>query len=291
MSRVRGIYVKKSSLTKSSASASSKRSVSHHVSVSRAAVFAMLMFFHVVSSIQSDDWALRVYVPYWAIQRWLHQNSITKRAWSLVIGYQASQPVHSRLQGLDHSYLGSHHHSHHIGCTLRFLLQKRNFITASSHSIHLAPKTSDHLFLFSVFSLHLVQAAIGSIDRLLQAQSLVSSTKPGSKEEAKEHHRQNGEKPNSALSMFMVRSCMHCWCRRQPGQRRDDILYHLGILWGCYVGLDRLIGLGMNVVIHRFIGLFIHVFIFHRIELGRVLGDLQLIVSVIHAFMMRLCCR
>ena len=59
---------KKISLSELSSASSelmaSKGSISHHVSVSRAAIFVVFMFFHVISSMQSDDWALRVYMPY-----------------------------------------------------------------------------------------------------------------------------------------------------------------------------------------------------------------------------------
>ena len=76
-------------LSESSASASSERSVSHHVSNSRAAVLAVLVFFYKVGPVQSNDGALWVDVPHRTIQCWLHQHCVTKRAWCLVIGYQA----------------------------------------------------------------------------------------------------------------------------------------------------------------------------------------------------------
>ena len=197
---------KKRSLTESSASASSKRSVSHHGSVSRAAVLTMVVFLDHVSSIQSDNWAIRVDVPHRTIQRRLHQDCVTKRAWSLVVCNKASKSIGSCLQKPNCFDLGGQHNRHHVGVASCFFQLIGDFIAAASHIIVLTLKSANQIRLFCTFSLELVHVGIGKVDRLLQAQSLVSSTKPRSKEEAKEYHRQNGEKTNSALSMFMFMS-------------------------------------------------------------------------------------
>ena len=149
-------------------------------------------------------------MPQRTIQRRLHQYCVTKRAWSLVVGYQASKSIGSCLQKPNCFDLRGQHNRHYVGVASCFFQFIRNLIAAASHIIALTPKSGNQIRLFCTFSLELVHVGIGKVDRLLQAQSLVSSTKPKSKEEAKKHYRQNGEKTNSGLAMFMVRSCMHC---------------------------------------------------------------------------------